>query len=189
MLRSFVAVCALACASVAVRAADDENPYKNAKKGDFATYTITTKAAGNTFEGVMTQAVTDRTDKEVTLKVTGTIKIGDKEMKLPDQEMKVDLTKPYDPTKSGNLPAGAEVKSEKLKDGKEKIKVAGKEYDAAWTTYKMTIKVMGLEIAGETKVWTAKDAPMGLLKSATASEFGGMKTEIIMELKETGNKK
>src|SRR5215208_891633 len=118
MLRSFVAVLVLAVAPIAVRAADEENPYKNAKVGDYATYTITTKAAGQTIDGTLTQTVTAKTDKEVTVKGAMVFKLGGKEQKFPEQEEKIDLTKPYDPTKGGgaNLPGGGEIKAEKDKD-------------------------------------------------------------------------
>ena len=67
MLRSFVAVLVLAVAPVAVRAADEENPYKNSKVGDFATYTMTTAVAGITIDGTITQTVTKKDDKEATI--------------------------------------------------------------------------------------------------------------------------
>jgi hypothetical protein len=189
MLRSFVAVLALAVASIAARAADEENPYKNTKVGDYAVYTLTTKSAGITADGTATQTITAKSDKEATVKITIVVKVGDKEVKVPDQEVKIDLTKPYDPTQTANLPAGTEAKAEKDKEGKEKIKVAGKEYDATWTTYKTNVKAMGLEIKGETKVWTAKDVPLGVLKTVMTSDFGGQKSEVTIELKESGNKK
>jgi len=185
MYRSFVAVLVLAVASVTARGADEENPYKNAKVGDYAIYTLTTKGG----EGTVTQTVTAKTDKEATVKVAIVITANGKEMKLPEQEMKVDLTKPYDPTQGANVPAGAEVKVEKDKEGKEKIKVAGKEYETTWTSYKMKVKAMGIELAGDTKVWIAKGVPMGMVKTVTTTEIFGQKTEIVTELKETGNKK
>ena len=61
----------LVLAPVAAHAADDENPYKNAKVGDFANYKLTISVAGQNVEGAITQTVTAKSDKEVTLKVTG----------------------------------------------------------------------------------------------------------------------
>jgi hypothetical protein len=191
MLRSFVAVLVLAVAPVAARAADEENPYKNAKVGDYATYTITTKAAGQTIDGTLTQTVTAKTDKEATVKGVMVFNLGGKEMKFPEQEEKIDLTKPYDPTKGGgaNLPGGAgEIKAEKDKDGKEKIKVNDKEYDTTWTSYKVKIKAGGQEIAGDMKAWMTKDMP-GMVKMTMTADFMGQKIEMTTELKETGNKK
>ena len=52
-------------------------------------------------------------------------------MDIPGQEQKIDLTKPFDPTKGGGVcRPGTDVKVEKGKEGKEKIKVNGKEYDS-----------------------------------------------------------
>ena len=190
MLRSFVAVLVLAVAPVAARAAEEENPYKNAKVGDFATYTMTTTVMGITIDGTITQTVTKKDDKEATIKITGVVKFGGNEMKFPEQEQKIDLTKPFDPTKGGaNLPGGADAKIEKGKEGKEKIKVAGKEYDATWTEYKVKAKVMNQDIDANIKAWTAKDVPTGMVKMTMTADLGGQKMEMTMELKETGNNK
>jgi hypothetical protein len=189
MLRSFVAVLVLALAPVAARAADEENPYKNTKVGDFATYTMTTTVAGIAIDGTVTQTVTKKDDKEATVKVTGEIKFGGNTMKIPEQEQKIDLTKPYDPTKGANLPGGAEAKVEKGKEGKEKIKVNGKEYDSVWTEYTVKAKVMNQDIDAKVKAWTAKDVPTGMVKMTMTADIGGQKMEMTMELKETGNNK
>jgi hypothetical protein len=189
MLRSAVALLALAVAPLAARAADDEHPYKNAKVGDFATFAMTTKVAGLSFDGTVTQTVTEKSDKEVTVKVTGSVDFGGKQMDIPPQEQKIDLTKPFDPTKAGNLPGGADAKIEKGKEGKEKVKVGGKEYDTAWTTYTIKAKVMGQEVDGEVKAWMSKDVPGGMVKMSMTADIGGQKMEMKMDLKETGSKK
>lgn len=189
MFRSFVAVVAMVVAPVAARAADEENPYKNAKVGDYATYTMTTKIATIAINGTLTQTVTEKSDKEATVKVTGSIEFGGNKMDIPAQEQKIDLTKPFDPTKGANLPGGAEAKIEKGKEGKEKIKVNGKEYDATWTTYKVKAKVMNQEVDADIKAWTAKDVPTGMIKMTMSADIAGQKMEMTMELKETGSKK
>src|SRR3954453_3081043 len=128
--RLFAPLLALAVAPFA-GAADEENPYKKAKVGDYATYKMTTKVAGFNVEGTLTQTVTAKDDKEVTIKTTGKVN----NMDIPAQEQKIDLTKPFDPAKAtGNLPPGANVNIEKLKDGSEKVKLGGKEYDTKWET-------------------------------------------------------
>ncbi len=189
MLVRSIAVLALVAAPFAVRAADDENPYKNAKVGDYATYKMTTKVAGFDIAGTITQSVTAATAKEVTVKATGKVKVGDKEMDIPAQEQKIDLTKPFDPTKAGNLPGGAEAKVEKGKEGKETIKVGDKKYETTWTTYKVKTKAMGQEIDADVKAWMSKDVTAGLVKMTMTAEFAGQKMEMTMELTETGNKK
>jgi hypothetical protein len=187
--RAFVTVLALAAVAPMVRAADDDNPYKNAKVGDYATYTMTTKIANFSVDGTLTQTVTAKSDKEATVKVTGFFEIGGNKMDIPAQEQKIDLTKPFDPTKGANLPGGADAKIEKGKEGKEKIKVNGKEYDATWTTFKVKGKAMGQEIDADVKTWTAKDVPAGMVKMTMNADIGGQKMEMVMELKETGSKK
>jgi hypothetical protein len=189
MYRSFLAVLVLAAApSVALRAADEENPLKSAKVGDYATYTLSTTVMGIAIDGTITQTVTKKDDKEATVKTTGVMKFGGNEMKIPEQEEKVDLSKPLDPTKGAKLPGGAEAKVEKGKEGKEKIKVNGKEYDTTWTEYKVKAKVMNQDIEANVKAWMAKGIPTGMVKMTMNADLGGQKMEMTMELKETGNK-
>ena len=187
--RSLAAVLTLAAVSVSARAADDENPYKNAKVGDYTTYTMVTKVAGFNVNGTITQSVTAKSDKEATIKVTGTVTFNGKDMEIPASEQTIDLTKPYDPTKGANLPGGAEAKVEKGKEGKEKLKVGGKEYDTTWTTYKVKAKAMGQDVDADMKTWMAKDVPSGMVKMTMTADIAGQKMEMTMELKETGNKK
>jgi hypothetical protein len=189
MFRSFVAVAALTAAPLLVGAADEENPFKKVKVGDYGTYAMSTKVAAFSFTATVTQTVTKKDDKEVTLETTGKADFNGKQQDLPAQTQKIDLTKPFDPTKGGNLPPGAETKVEKGKEGKEKIKVNGKEYDCTWTTYKVKAKVMGQEIESDVKAWTSKDVSTALVKMTTTGDVGGQKMEMTMELKETGNKK
>ncbi len=172
----------LACASYAV-AADEENPFKKAKVGDFATYKMVTKVGDRSVEGTITQTVTAKSDKEVTIKSTNKIA----GMELAGQEQKIDLTKPFDPTK-GNVPPGSDIKVEKLKDGAEKLKVGGKEYMAKWESYKIKGKANGVDFDSEVKVWTSPDLPLAMLKMETTGEVAGMKVETTLELAETGNK-
>jgi hypothetical protein len=189
MFRAFIAALTLAAVAPTIRAADAENPYKNAKVGDYATYTMVTKVANIDINGTVTQTVTKKDDKEATVKVTGEIEFGGNKMKIPEQEQKIDLTKPFDPTKGANLPAGADAKVEKGKEGKEKIKVNGKEYDATWTEYKVKAKVMNQEVDADVKAWTAKNIPSGMVKMTMNATVAGQKMEMTMELKETGSKK
>ena len=190
--RVLIAVIGMFLSSAAGRAADEDNPYKKSKVGDFSTYKLETTVAGMTLPGTLTRTVTAKSDKEVTVKATGKISLMGQEVDIPPTEEKIDLTKPYDPTKvggAGALPAGVEAKAEKVKDGKEKIKVAGKDYDCTWVTYKTTAKAQGIEIAGEVKVWMSKEIPMGMAKLELTAKISGQDMKMTMELSETGNKK
>src|SRR5262245_46337730 len=97
-VRLFAVVMALFIAPL-VFAADDENPYKKTKVGDFATYKMTTKVAGQNVEGTVTQTVVAKDDKEVTLKSSGKVTAMGMDLPVPEKEEKIDLTKPFDPTK------------------------------------------------------------------------------------------
>jgi hypothetical protein len=166
-----------------VAAADEENPYKKVKVGDYATYKMTTKIGDMNIEGTLTQTVSAKSDKEATIKVTGNVN----GMEIPSNEQKIDLTKPYDPTKAA-LPPGTEAKVEKLKDGKEKVKAAGKEYDTKWESYKIKAKMGDMEIEAEVKVWMSNDLKLQMVKLEMTAEILGMKMEMAMELTEAGSK-
>jgi hypothetical protein len=181
-IRTIAVIATLALVPFA-SAADEENPYKKVKVGDFATYKMSGKAGGMDVEGTVTQTVSAKSDKEVTIKVTGKVN----GMDVPAQEQKIDLTKPYDPTKAA-FPPGTEAKVEKLKDGKEKVKAAGKEYDCTWETFKVKAKANGLEVEANVKVWQSKDLPMLVVKMETNTEVAGMKVEVLMDLSESGSK-
>lgn len=188
MRRSMFFALALVAAPLAARA--DDHPYQNAKVGDFVTYSMSTKVAGFNLAGTITQVVTEKTDKEVTVKASGSIDFMGKEQKVPETTQKIDLTKPFDPTKTGgNVPGGADAKVEKVSEGKEKIKVGGKEYDCTWTTYNVTAKAMGQEFKTEMKTWMSKGVTAGMVKMEMKGDVAGQKMEMTMELKETGNKK
>jgi hypothetical protein len=186
--RSLIAVLALAVVTCNARAADEENPYKNAKVGDYINYTVSTKLGGLTLPGTLTETVTKKDDKEVTVKITGTVEFGGQKMDVPAQTSTIDLTKPYDPLKTGNLPGGTEAKLEKLKDGKEEIKIGDKKYDCTWTTYKAKMKLMGQDLDGEIKAWTSKELPTGMIKMVMTGEIAGQKLEITMEYDKKGKK-
>ena len=183
--RLFAPLLALAVVPFAL-GADEENPYKKAKVGDYATYKMTTKVGGFNVEGNITQTVTAKDEKEVTVKTSGKVQ----GMDIPAQEQKIDLTKPFDPTKAtGNLPPGADVKIERLKDGTEKVKLGEKTYDTKWETFKMKLKAQGMDFEADMKVWQAKDLAIPMVKMEMTADVMGNKMEVQMELTETGSGK
>ncbi len=162
--------------------APEENPYKKAKVGDWAEYKMTTSIGGLNLEGTVKNEVTAKTEKEATMKTT--VMAGGQE--LPGQETKIDLTKPFDPSSTTGLPKGDEVKVEKISDGKEKIKIGGKEYECTWEKSKVKGKANGVDLDAEVKVWMCKSVPLGgMVKMEMKSEVINMS----MELTETGSKK
>lgn len=190
-LRLLAAALAVAAAPLAASAADDDHPYKNVKVGDFVTYKLSMKVAGMDATGTLTQTVAAKTDKEVTVKASGKFTLLGMDIDIPASESKVDLTKPFDPTQvnGGTLPAGTDVKVEKGKEGKEKLKVGGKEYETTWTNYTVKGKAMGQDLDSEMKAWMSKDVPMGLVKMEMTATVAGQKVTMTMEMSETGTKK
>jgi RNA polymerase sigma factor (sigma-70 family) len=133
-----------------------DNPYRTAKVGDFAVYKWTTKFGfgGKEKESTQKMTVTARDEKSVKLKMSSSTSA--------ESERTIDLTKPYDILS----PFKKEGKFEKTGEGTEKIKVAGKEYNANWISGKHCLTTpSGKEFNLEIKVWFSKDAPLdGLLR-------------------------
>jgi hypothetical protein len=189
-----IAALALAVGAVSLTA-QEPNPYAKAKVGDYATYKTSTKLAGIPVDGVLTQQVTAINEKEATITVTGKVANQDINQAI---EFKVDLTKPFDPTKaSGPLPPGSEMVVEKVpakdKDGKEKdriekVKVGDKQYDAKVETYKAKVKSGGLEFDCQIKAWLVKDLPAPMAKFELAADVDMQRLEVSMDLTETGNR-
>jgi len=163
-------------------AADEENPFKKAKVGDWASYKMTTMAMGINIDAEMKTTVKSKDDKEVKITTTAIIN----KMEIPGQESTIDLTKPYDPTSTANLPKGSDAKVEKAGEGEETIEVGGKKYACKWLKMKVNAKVMGQDFESEVKVWMSKEVPLsGMVKMEMKSQIANM----TMELKETGSGK
>jgi hypothetical protein len=161
----------------------DENPFRKAKVGDYATFKMTTSVMGKDIEITMKQTVTAVDDKEVTVKASTSF-MG---IEVPggSQSTKIDLTKPYDPTMAA---AGGKGKGkfEKSGEGKEKIKIGDKEYDCTWIAGKVTADVKGKAINSDIKAWFAKTVPLsGMVKMEMKSNLAN----VVMELTETGSAK
>jgi hypothetical protein len=162
-------------------AATEENPLKNAKVGDWAEYKMTDNSGGIELKGTIKNVVSEKTGKFITLKTTA--KVGSDE--LPTRDNIIELTKPFNPPSLAGLP-NDDVKVEKISDGKEKIKIGGKEYDCTWEKLKVKAKAINTEFDGEVKVWICKTVPLGgMVKMELKSEFSNM----ILELTDSGSKK
>jgi hypothetical protein len=179
--RAFVALL-ITAAPLTARAADDENPYKKAKVGDFAKYAVKGKLGFLPLDGVVTQTVTEKSDAEATLKIVLTA--SGVETPFPDQ--KIDLSKPLDPTKGFALPKLGSAALEKLKSGKEKVRVGSKEYDAEWTTYKLKVTHKGIESEGDLKVWASPEVPTRMVKMTLAITVDKNDVKLAAELTEFG---
>ena len=178
-----VALFALALAPFGAWAAEAENPYKNAKVGDTLSYKMTVKNPAMNIDGTMTQTITEKTDKEVTVKTV--TKMFGKDQ--PAQTTKIDTSKEFDPAATGAKGG----KAEKTSDGKEKVKVGDKEYDCTWVSYKVSPPAGapgGFASETELKVWMCKDIP-GMVKMTANTKVMNQETGITMELTEYANKK
>jgi outer membrane cobalamin receptor len=146
-----------------VRAADNDNPWKNAKVGDWVEY----KTTGMGFESKTKMIITVKDDKEVTYEITATFTANGVEMTAPVQKQTVDLTKDYSVIAAKNEKDKG-LKIEKVDEGKEKLKIGDKEYDTTWTKTKATATFNGVTTVSEYKTWMCKDVPLnGMVRMDT----------------------
>lgn len=183
MMARLCAALVLALAATAARA-DDDNPFRTVKVGDYAVYKMTTVRDGKTYEATATRSVKAKDDKQVTIKME--VKADGTVLPSPPDEV-IDLTKPYDPAKPAAT-AAADVKIEKLKEGTEKLKLAGKEYDCRWAELRVTGKLNGLDVKSDVKIWSSRDLPLNLVRMKSDSDVGGAKMSSTHELSESGHK-
>lgn len=167
------------------KAAPADNPYRTAKLGDFATYKTTSLIGGETKTGTATVRVVAKTETELTLRMSGTLG----KIEAPTTDQTIDLTKPYtfDRALLSNVPPGADVKTEKLASGTERIQVGGTNYDTTWTKYKTTTTIMGITNELLTTEWIANEALFGQVKMEMISKTQGAEITITRELEKTGN--
>ena len=150
------------------------NPYRNAKVGDWVEYKMT----GPNVEGTTRMTVLSKEDKELTYEITGTFSFMGNTSAAPVQRMKIDLTKSYDAVSAANLKAN-DVKIEKLEEGKETLKVAGKEYDTKWTRLRTTASAGGMTIVSNYKMWFCDEVPLsGLVRMDTTTSGTTMTVEL-----------
>src|SRR5688500_16053352 len=81
--------------AISARAAEDDNPFKKVKEGDWVKFSMTMVIGDFKVAGEYRKTVTAKADKEITIKTTMTLNGAES---LPTEE-KIDLTKPYDRTR------------------------------------------------------------------------------------------
>jgi hypothetical protein len=133
--------------------AQGENPFRKAKVGDWVEYQSKDSML---VKNKLTIVAKD--DKEASYEVVTTVLQNGKEKVLPIYIMKIDLTKPYDPNTWAMQ--GKNVATEKIGNGKEKIKVGDKEYDTSWTMMKTMTNVNGQTSVGTSTMWISPDVPL-----------------------------
>jgi len=181
-VRKFLALAIVAVVPAVLVAEEVDNPYKRAEKGQWVTYKLAVKAAGQNIDGSIKQTVTAKDDKNVTIEVVSNI--GGQEQK---QTQMIDLTKPFNPLINANLPMVGNTKIEKKESGKEAVEVDGKKIDCEWTNYKTEADAGGLKIEGDIKVWLAKELPVGgIAKMDMKMQVAGMEIQATMNLDKSG---
>jgi hypothetical protein len=146
------------------RAADPENPFKKSAVGDWASYKSSQKSGGTSNEVVVKMTVSAKDHKEVTLKVTITIKDPVKDQVIAGQDLKIDLTKPFDPTSFHSLPLANGPPEVKLGDeAKETIAIGKTRYECKVINKALTFTApkKNAVTTYEFKIWTSDDAPFG----------------------------
>jgi hypothetical protein len=188
-MRLSLLVAFIAAAAVPAARGQDpaDHPFRGAKVGDFATYALTMKVGTFETKGTVTNTVTARTEKAVTVETTGKLNGAD----ATPKSQTIDLTKPFDPAAAGLAANGAkgDTKVEKLAEGREKLTLGGKSYEAAWTTLKVTVKSAAGETPVDMKVWVGKDVPFGLAKMEMSGMVAGMPMTVQLEQTDSGTKK
>jgi hypothetical protein len=176
-----VAGLALLVLVMSARAEDGDNPLRKARVGDYLLYKMTTKVMDNNLEVTLKQIVSRKDAKELTLSSVATF-AGEE---VPSKEMKIDLTKPYDPVRAA-LQDGKNGKFEKSGEGKETVTLGGKAYACTWLAGKVTAEVDGMKINAQVKMWFSKSVPLsGLVKM----EMNSPSSKMVMELTGSGNGK
>jgi hypothetical protein len=178
LLRSALALCALALLGGLAAAQDKTHPFAKAKVGDWVGYKVET--GGQSADITIKQTVTARDAEVVTLKVEMTM--GGKPLQATDQH--VSLREPFDPVR---MLQSAAVKSQvsKLGEGEETLTVAGKKYKCTWVKNKVATEFNGRTLETNSKMWVSKDAPLGGLVRAE-TETAGATT--VIELTSVGTR-
>jgi hypothetical protein len=153
-----------------------ENPYQQAKIGDWILYKMTAKGLQ---DSETKQTVVEKDDKKIVIEMVVTI--GGKDQ--PPTKLTFDFTEKKDPVppKKGNEPQITELGS-----GTETLKIGDKKYNCTWKKIKIVVKAGDQEVVTETKTWLSKDVPLGgqVRKESKSKLF-----ENVMELVDFGSKK
>ncbi len=151
---------------LAVAAAAEANPLKNAKVGDWAEFKETQAVNGRNLDMMTQMEVTAKTEKTAIIRMIVTV--NGRAMTSGDQ--KIDLSKPYDPAPTPKRGLVADAKNAEGESGTEKLKVGDKEYQTSWATKKFTGKINGQNLEFNYKYWTSRSAPLGgLVRMETTS--------------------
>jgi hypothetical protein len=167
--RLLLAMCLVAVSIFNVNA-EEENPFKNAKVGDWTAYKVANQMAGMVMDLEMKSTVIKKTDTEATVEVV---------TKLNTQEFKsqytVKLDEKYDPRSTGLK----DVTMTETGKGEETLTIAGKELKTKWTSYELTGKAdNGQAIKSKGKAWVSTEIPLGGLVKSEGEMAGAGKQKM-----------
>jgi len=171
----------------AAAAETQDNPFRNAKVGDWIRHRMKTGAQGQTQEMTITMTLKAKTEQEATVAVA--VELAG--MKMPAQEQKIPLDEPYDIAKAQATAAAAGVKTEIVGQGEEKVSLGGKTYACRWIETDLSGAAEAVPMKAKSKIWICKDLPLsGLVKLETTMENGedgqAMTSVTTMELVDSG---
>ena len=149
-----------------------ENPFKQAKVGDWAKYRLQSEVGGRMMEAILTMTITAKDEKEVV--ISSAVEVAGE--KQEEKNMKVALDKPYQALEA---PPGGKV--EKIAEGDENIRAGGKDYSCCWVQSLVTMEDDAMKMKGDVKIWTSSIVPLaGIVKMSnqTTFEMGEKKQEI-----------
>jgi hypothetical protein len=182
-LKHFLYTFALIGLPIVARAAENDNPFKNVKVGDWVKFTMTMEIGDIKLAGEFRKTVTAKSDKEVTIRTN--MRLNGAES-IPSEE-KIDLTKPYDPIRLLGL-KDTDAKIEKVDEAKEKVKIGTKEFDCTLIKSKTKSNSGGKEYTTENRLWTSKDAPLGGMVKLEVLGERGVPANTWLEFKQSGSK-
>ncbi|MFH0938285.1 MAG: hypothetical protein V1899_03260 [Planctomycetota bacterium] len=153
-------------------AADEKNPFKVAKVGDWIEY----KMSNGPINGTLKKTVIKKTDIETTIEMVNNM--GGQEMK---QQAVIKFNEKYDPLNPDMLGSNVVI----VDSGEENFAVADKTYSTKWAAIETPL-VMDEKIMIKAKTWISTEVPLGgLVKSIT--EIDG--SIVMLELIGFGNAK
>jgi serine/threonine protein kinase len=167
----------------------EDNPFRNAKVGDWTEYRTIQEDNGRRIDGKIRVEVAART--ETTARIWTIRTVFGREVVAPEQE--IDLSKPYDPMNMVSIPREGEARVEKVDSGKETIKIGDTVYETSWTRMKITGKTNGRDLEENAKYWIARNGPLfGLVKMETTRLLKvaakTLESKMTLELAGSGNK-
>jgi hypothetical protein len=156
------------------RGAEEENPLRKAKVGDWVEYRMT----GKDTEGTTKMTIVTKTDKEVTYEIESTFSfMGNKQSAV--QRQTVDLTKPWDMISARNIKEN-NVQLEKISEGRESLEAGGKKYETKWKKLKSTTTTSGFTVVVEHKMWFSPEVPVtGMVRLDTTTGDSATKIEVV----------